>query len=75
MCTIVILTDEVDEESGLSIIFRIPHLSKKDDRHFVSVVTTFIEEHKNMATYRTETCPQYDEVVKWKARGRKYCGH
>ena len=73
-CTVKIVTKLSNSENKEPIIEVIDNVDKNEARNFVSIVNDLIDENADTFAYRTKTCPQCDELVKWKAKVCKHCG-
>ena len=74
-CELRIRTYLSDPDTCEQQTLLIKNVNKIDGRQFVSVVMQLIEEGREHASFRTKVCPLCSEIVKWRAKVCRYCGH
>lgn len=54
---------------------RNPDVNKSDAREFVAAFSACMDQDHDVLSQRTKVCPECDELVKYRAKRCKYCGH
>ncbi len=78
-CTIIIVGKKIDKHDTYKEVrqraAKIKGVNKAAGKRFVAVSQDCIYNYSEREAYRTKTCPDCDEIIKWKARRCKFCGY